>query len=77
MKELRPPSTGKSEVRVLFAFDPSRMAILLVGGDKSGAWKTWYRENVPIADKWYDDHLAKAVEDKPGPSAGKRKRGKR
>jgi hypothetical protein len=32
MKELRPGSTGRTEVRVLFAFDPKRRAILLVGG---------------------------------------------
>ena len=37
MKELRPGSTGRTEIRVLFAFDRARMAILLVGGDKSAA----------------------------------------
>ena len=57
MKELRPGSTGRTEVRVLFAFDPKRRAILLVGGDKSNAWTTWYEMNVPIADKRYDAHL--------------------
>lgn len=35
MKELRPGSTGRTEVRVVFAFDLEREAILLVGGDKS------------------------------------------
>jgi hypothetical protein len=58
MKELRPPSTGASEVRVLFAFDPNRQAILLLGGDKSRAWAAWYRENLPIADARYEEHLA-------------------
>ena|ERR1700734_71253 len=58
MKELRPPSTGTSEVRVLFAFDPTRQAILLLGGDKSRAWAAWYRENLPIADDRYEEHLA-------------------
>jgi hypothetical protein len=38
MKELRPPSAGASEVRVLFVFDPWRSAVLLVAGDKSGQW---------------------------------------
>jgi hypothetical protein len=38
MKELRPGSTGRTEVRVLFAFDRTRQAILLVGGDKSTDW---------------------------------------
>jgi hypothetical protein len=47
MKELRPGFTGRSEIRVLFAFDPKRRAILLVGGDKSDNWKGWYRENIP------------------------------
>lgn len=37
MKELRPGSSGRSELRVLFAFDPVRSAILLVAGDKGGA----------------------------------------
>jgi len=47
MKELRPGSTGRTEVRVLFAFDPKRRAILLVGGDKTNAWSRWYEVNVP------------------------------
>lgn len=34
MKELRPGSTGRTEIRLLFAFDLEREAILLVGGDK-------------------------------------------
>jgi hypothetical protein len=38
MKELRPGSTGRSEIRVLFAFDLERQAILLAGGDKSEDW---------------------------------------
>jgi len=58
IKELRPPSGGSSEARVLFAFDRSRRAILLVGGDKSEDWTGWYEVNVPIADRRYDDHLA-------------------
>ena len=55
MKELRPPGTN---FRVCFAFGPRRMAILLIGGDKSGRWEAWYRENIPVADTLYDDHLA-------------------
>ncbi|ARJ05844.1 diaminopimelate decarboxylase [Cnuibacter physcomitrellae] len=58
MKELRPGSSGKSELRVLFAFDPQRQAIVLVAGDKAGNWKTWYRENIPIADARFTEHLA-------------------
>lgn len=58
MKELRPGSAGRSELRVLFAFDPHRVAVLLVGGDKAGRWKQWYAENIPIADDRFDQHLA-------------------
>jgi hypothetical protein len=49
-------STGKN-LRVLFAFDPNRTAVLLVGGDKTNRWKQWYRENIPKADRVYDEHL--------------------
>jgi hypothetical protein len=50
MKELRPPSGGRSEVRILFVFDPWRSAVLLVAGDKSGQWARWYRSAIPQAD---------------------------
>ncbi|WP_280508621.1 type II toxin-antitoxin system RelE/ParE family toxin [Nocardia flavorosea] len=63
MKELRPPSTGSTEIRMLFAFDPLREAIVLVAGDKSGQWQQWYREAVPLADKRFAEHLA-AVKEK-------------
>ncbi len=54
MKELRPPARN---IRILFAFDPRRTAILLIGGDKTGRWMAWYREMIPIADDLYDEHL--------------------
>jgi hypothetical protein len=57
MKELRPGSSGRSELRILFAFDPERKAILLIAGDKTGNWKKWYRDNIPIADIRFDDHV--------------------
>ena len=57
MKELRPGSSGRTEVRILFAFDPRRRAILLLAGDKQGVWAKWYRKNIPVADDRYDDHL--------------------
>lgn len=57
LKELRPGSSGRTELRVLFAFDPARSAILLVAGDKAGNWKRWYRHNIPVADDLFDDHL--------------------
>lgn len=58
LKELRPGSTGSSEVRILFVFDPAREAILLVSGDKAGRWDTWYREAIPLAEVRYDQYLA-------------------
>lgn len=58
MKELRPGSTGRTEVRVLFAFDLDRQAILLLGGDKSDDWGGWYEQNIPIADQRFDQHQA-------------------
>jgi hypothetical protein len=58
MKELRPPSSGRSEIRILLVFDPWRAAILLVAGDKSGQWDKWYRTAIPQAEQLYDDYLA-------------------
>lgn len=58
MKELRPPSSGRSEIRILLVFDPWRAAILLVAGDKSGQWDKWYRTAIPRAERLYDDYLA-------------------
>lgn len=57
MKELRPGSAGRSELRILFAFDVERRAILLVAGDKAGNWSRWYRVNIPVADRLLDQHL--------------------
>lgn len=42
LKELRPGSSGTSEVRILFIFDPLRNAVLLIVGDESGQWNQWY-----------------------------------
>ena len=58
MKELRPPSSGRSEIRILPVFDPWRSAILLVAGDKSGQWSKWYKTAIPRAEQLYDDYLA-------------------
>jgi hypothetical protein len=38
---------------VIFAFDPTRSALLLPGGDKAGNWQRWYRENIPVAERPY------------------------
>jgi hypothetical protein len=47
MKELRPPSAGRSEIRILLVFDPWRSVVLLVAGDKYGQWDKWYRAAIP------------------------------
>ncbi len=47
---------GDAQLRVLYAFDPRRTAILLVGGDKSGN-ANWYTQFVPLADDLFDRHL--------------------
>lgn len=57
LKELRPRSSGGSEVRILFIFDPVRNAVLLVAGDKSGRWKEWYAEAIPAAEATYKAYL--------------------
>jgi hypothetical protein len=56
LKELRPGSRGRSEIRIIFAFDPSRSALLLIGGDKAGNWQRWYRDNIPLAEQLYLDY---------------------
>ena len=58
MKELRPGSSGRSEIRILFVFDPQRRAVLLVAGDKAGNWSRWYDMNIPEADRRYDAWLS-------------------
>ncbi len=55
MRELRTQHDGRP-IRTLYAFDPRRSAILLIGGDKRGD-KRWYEKNVPKADALYDEHL--------------------
>jgi hypothetical protein len=55
MRELRIQHQGRP-YRVLYAFDPRRSAILLIGGDKTGDGR-WYDTHIPIADHLYDVHL--------------------
>jgi hypothetical protein len=65
MKELRGRVVfphHRAELRVLYAFDSRRNAILLIGGDKTGNPK-WYEEYVPIADQLFDDHLKQIERD--------------
>ncbi|GAA1887085.1 type II toxin-antitoxin system RelE/ParE family toxin [Asanoa iriomotensis] len=62
LKELRPGSAGRSEVRLLFVFDPVRQIVLLVGGDKAGGWRAWYGAAVPRAEAAYAEHLERLRE---------------
>lgn len=55
MRELRIQHKG-DPYRVLYAFDPRRAALLLIGGNKVGD-NRWYERFIPIADKLFDEHL--------------------
>lgn len=55
MRELRTQSKGRP-LRTLYAFDPRRTAVLLIGGDKTGDDR-WYATFVPVADRLFDEHL--------------------
>jgi hypothetical protein len=70
MKELRVQFRGEP-FRILFAFDPKRQAIVLLGGSKQGD-KRWYKKNIPLADQRYREHLEelrkKAKKEKEGKS---------
>ena len=57
MRELRIQHRGKP-YRTLYAFDPRRAAILLIGGNKAGD-KRWYPKHIAIADVLFDQHLNK------------------
>jgi hypothetical protein len=58
MKELR-ADTADKVLRIAFAFDPRRSAILLIGGNKTGmSQRLFYRQLIQQADRLYDEHLA-------------------
>ena len=61
MRELRTQHQGRP-YRTLYAFDPRRCAILLLGGDKTGD-ERWYDVQVPVADRLYDDHLQQLLKE--------------
>ena len=50
-------------IRVFFVWDPRRVAILLIGGDKTNRWKAFYQETVPVADRLYEEHLKEIQEE--------------
>jgi hypothetical protein len=61
MRELRVQAHG-NPLRVLYAFDSRRVAILLLGGDKTGD-NLWYKVNIPRAEKLYDQHMQDVKKD--------------
>ena len=66
MKELRADTRDKV-LRIAFAFDPDRSAVLLLGGNKSGvSQRRFYRQLIARADALYDEHLRKVAERKKG-----------
>lgn len=62
MRELRIQSGGHP-IRILYAFDPVRTALLLLGGDKKGN-NRWYDETVPQAERIFKEHLAEIEREK-------------
>ncbi len=63
IRGLRIQHKGKP-YRILYAFDPRRAAILLIGGRKTGG-KRWYEQYVPLAERIYNEHL-KSLKDEQG-----------
>ena len=55
-RELRIQQSGQP-YRILYAFNPRRVALLLIGGNKTGD-NRWYDKSIPRADRIYDEHLA-------------------
>lgn len=65
MRELRVQHAGRP-YRVLYAFDPRRVSILLIGGDKTGD-NRWYSRMIAIADDLYDQHLREIASERKSP----------
>jgi len=61
MRELRVQHQGRP-YRVLYIFDPRRVALSLLGGDKTGDDR-WYEKNVPLADQIYNNYLVEMEEE--------------
>ena len=56
MRELRIQHAGEP-YRVLYAFDPIRQAVLLVGGTKTGSGNRWYTQAIRLADRLFAEYL--------------------
>jgi hypothetical protein len=55
LRELRIQHKGRP-YRILYAFDPRRSAILLIGGIKTSGTR-WYEKYIPLAERIYEEHL--------------------
>lgn len=62
LRELRVQYQGRP-YRILYAFDPRRVALLLIGGDKTGKAR-WYEQMVPVAERLYEAHLREIGQNK-------------
>lgn len=62
MRELRLQYKGEP-YRILYVFDPRRVALLLIGGNKTGN-DDWYEQFIPVADRLYDEHLKALTNEK-------------
>lgn len=61
LKELRIQHRGEP-YRILYAFDPKRQALLLIGGNKAGD-KRWYKRMMPLAETIFERHLETLAEE--------------
>ena len=62
MRELRSQCKGKP-LRTFYSFDSRRVALLLIGGSKTGDDR-FYDEMAPVADRIYDNYLKEIQEGK-------------
>jgi hypothetical protein len=60
MRELRVQHKMRP-LRLLYAFDPHRDAVILLGGDKTCRGNNWYKEFVPKADDLFDGYLEEVM----------------
>jgi hypothetical protein len=63
LKGPHPGSAGKTEIRILFIFDPQPRAVLLVAGDNADNWARWYRDAIKLAEDRYARYLATPPEE--------------
>jgi len=55
LRELRVQSGGHP-IRVFYAFDPARQAVLIIGGDKTGDDR-FYEHMIPLAERVWKEYL--------------------